>query len=94
MRVQRVVMPSGSVSWTVVDDAEVVVGPAERYLAFLQAIERSPNTVRAYAHSLALWWEFLGLRGRAWDAAGIEDVTEFARWLRAGRPHRCRGGGR
>ncbi|HUG84271.1 MAG TPA: tyrosine-type recombinase/integrase [Euzebya sp.] len=83
MRVQRVVMPSGSGSWTVLDDDETVVGPAEQYLAFLQAIERSPNTVRAYAHSLALWWEFLGLRGRPWDAAGVEDVAEFVRWLRA-----------
>lgn len=76
-------MPSGAVSWTVVDDDFTVVGPAERYLSHLQAIERSPNTVRAYAHSLALWWELLGLRGREWDAAGVEDVAEFARWLRA-----------
>ncbi len=33
--------------------------PAERYLAYLAAIERSPNTVRAYAVSLKLWFEFL-----------------------------------
>ena len=31
----------------------------ERYLAYLAAIERSPNTVRAYAISLKLWFEFL-----------------------------------
>lgn len=33
------------------DDELVVVAPAERFLAHLSAIERSPNTVRAYAHS-------------------------------------------
>ena len=77
-------MPATGVeSWTVLDDGLVVVAPVERFLAHLSAIERSPNTVRAYAHSLALWFEWLGVRGRAWDAAGVEDVSEFVRWLRA-----------
>ena len=50
MRVQRVVMPvTGETSWTVVDDDFCPVEPAERYLAHLAALERSPNTVRAYA---------------------------------------------
>ncbi len=84
MRVQRLVVPvSGAESWTVVDDDLLAVPPVERYLAHLAAIERSPNTVRAYAHSLKLWWEFLELRVRAWDRAEIEDVSEFVRWLRA-----------
>ena len=59
MIVQRVVMPvTDAVSWTVVDDG-VPVEPAEKYLAYLAALERSPNTVRAYALSLKLWFEFL-----------------------------------
>jgi hypothetical protein len=45
-------------------------------LAHLAAIEGSPNTVRAYAHGLLLWWEFLTARGVAGSAAGIEDVVE------------------
>ena len=84
MRVQRLLMPvTGIESWTVLDDDVVMVEPAERFLAHLSAIERSPNTLRAYAHSLALWFEWLGLRKRAWDAAEVEDVSEFVRWLRA-----------
>jgi site-specific recombinase XerD len=39
------------------------VAPVERYLAYLSALERSPNTVRAYAASLRLWLEFLGQAG-------------------------------
>ena len=63
MRVQRVVMPvTGAESWTVVDDEWALVEPVERYLAHLAGIERSPNTVRAYAHGLRLWFEFLGAR--------------------------------
>jgi hypothetical protein len=51
MRVQRVVMPDGSGSWTVLDDRGEVIGPAEAFLAHLQALNRSPETVRTYAIS-------------------------------------------
>ncbi len=57
--------------------------PAERYLAYLAAIERSPNTVRAYAVSLKLWFEFLQYTAVSWDQAGVEDVARFVAWLRA-----------
>ncbi|MDP9388342.1 MAG: site-specific integrase, partial [Actinomycetota bacterium] len=88
MLVQRVVMPSGSPdSWTVLDDDGEVIEPAERYLAYLSAIERSPNTVRAYAISLKLWFEFLAGAGLAWDEVGIEDVARFVGWLRAPAPN-------
>jgi integrase len=84
VRVQRLVVPvTGVESWTVLDDDLVMVEPAERFLAHLSAIERSPNTLRAYAHSLALWFQWLGMCKRAWDAAEVEDVSEFVRWLRA-----------
>lgn len=61
----------------------MAVEPAERYLAHLAGIERSPNTVRAYAHSLALWLRFLRLREMGWTGAGVEDVSRFVTWLRA-----------
>ena len=84
MRAQRLVMPvTGAESWTVLDGDLVTVAAAERFLAHLAAIERSPNTVRAYAHSLALWFEWLALRERGWEVAEVEDVSEFVRWLRA-----------
>lgn len=88
MLVQRVVMPGGGPeSWTVLDDTGEVIDPAERYLAYLSAIERSPNTVRAYAISLKLWFEFLAGAGLVWDQVGIEDVARFVAWLRAPAPN-------
>jgi integrase/recombinase XerD len=60
-----------------------VAGPAGRYLACLAAIERSPDTVRAYAVSLKLWFEFPGHAAASWDEAGAEDVARFVAWLRA-----------
>src|SRR5439155_712176 len=43
--------PWGVESATVLCDG-AVVEPVERFLAHLTSIERSPNTVRAYAHDL------------------------------------------
>lgn len=84
MKAQRVLAPvTARESWTVVDERFETVEPAERYLAHLTGIERSPNTVRAYAHSLALWLEFLQLREVGWAVAGVEDVSRFVTWLRA-----------
>jgi integrase/recombinase XerD len=84
VRVQRLVMPGGGAkSWTVVDDEGVPVGPVESYLAYLSAIERSPNTVRAYATSLKFWFEFCARRRVSWERAGVEDVARFVADLRS-----------
>ncbi len=84
MLVQKVLMPvTGAESFTLVTEEGEVVEPAERYLAYLAALERSPNTVRAYAVSLKLWFEFLARTGKNWEAVGIEDVARFVAWLRA-----------
>ena len=81
--VQRVVMPASQrESWTVLGEDAVPVGPVERYLAYLTDIERSPNTVKAYAHDLKDWFVFLGGRGRDWREVRLEDVGEFVAWLR------------
>jgi integrase/recombinase XerD len=46
--VQRVLSPTGGAeSWTLIGDDQRPVAPVEAYLAWLSAIERSPNTVRA-----------------------------------------------
>jgi hypothetical protein len=63
--VQQVVMPgSRRESWTVLGEDGVPVEPVERFLAFLTDVERSPNTVKAYAHDLK------ERRGRPPGAAG------------------------
>jgi integrase/recombinase XerD len=92
MLVQRVVMPASSLeSWTVLGDDDLPVGPVERYLAYLTDIERSPNTVKAYAHDLKDWFIFLDGRGLDWRQVRLEDIGEFVAWLRlppAGRDGR------
>jgi integrase/recombinase XerD len=83
MFVQRVAMPAlGVESWTVLGDGEAPVEPVERYLAFLTEVERSPNTVKAYAHDLKDYWVFLTGRGLDWREVRLEDIGEFVAWLR------------
>ena len=87
MRLQRLVMPvNEATSWTVIGDDGEPVAAIEAYLVHLTALERSPETVRAYAISLKLWFEFLARSVLAWDAVGIEDVSSFVAWLRAPTP--------
>jgi hypothetical protein len=72
MRVQRVLMPgSGAESWTLLGEDHVPVEPVERFLAFLAAVERSPNTVKAYAHDLKDWFGFLAGRGGQVRGGGV-----------------------
>lgn len=76
-------MPEGSESWTVVaNDGDVVI-PVEAYLAHLQALDRSPTTIRTYATSLKLWFEFLAEVQLCWDEVRAEHVSRFVAWLRA-----------
>jgi integrase/recombinase XerD len=90
MLVQAVVMPgSGTRSWTVLGDDDAPVGPVDRFLAYLTDIERSPNTVKSYAHDLKDFWEFLGRRGLDWREARLEDIGEFVAWLRLPPPSRA-----
>ncbi|HWS94772.1 MAG TPA: tyrosine-type recombinase/integrase [Mycobacterium sp.] len=70
-------------SWTVVGADAGVVEPVEVFLAHLHAVERSPNTVRAYAHDLRDWFEFCGQYGLVWSTVGLEDVGRFVAWLRS-----------
>ena len=59
------------------------VAPVEAFLRWLTDIERSPNTVRAYAGDLRQFWEFVALRGYDWSDVGPEELGDFAGWLRS-----------
>ena len=83
MRVQRVLMPgSGAESWTLLGDDQVPVEPVERFLSYLASIEKSPNTVKAYAHDLKDWFTYLAGHGLDWRVVTLEDVAGFVAWLR------------
>ena len=83
-RVQRLSLPDGTVTWTVLRADQAVAGPAEDFLEFLRVQASSPNTVKSYARALALWWSYLQLFGLAWDKIAVADMGGFLAWLRSG----------
>jgi integrase/recombinase XerD len=92
MQIARVISPvSLRESWTVLGDDDAPVAPVERYLAYLTDIERSPNTVKAYAHDLKDWFGFLAERGLDWQGVRLDDLGEFVAWLRLPLPARAGG---
>ena len=83
MGVQRVLMPGTEFeSWTVLGDDHIPVEPIERFLSYLMSIEKSPNTVKAYAHDLKDWLTYMDRHGVDWRSARLEDVAGFVAWLR------------
>jgi integrase/recombinase XerD len=83
MFVQKVAPPGSRVeSWTVLGDDDAPVAAVESYLSYLSDIERSPNTVKAYAHDLKDYFVFLAHHGIDWREVRLEDIGEFVGWLR------------
>ena len=82
MRVQRVSSPdSAEQSWTVVGADWLPVLPVEAFLAHLTDQRRSPNTVKAYAHDLRDYFEYLLLRNLVWDLVRYDELARFKPWL-------------
>ena len=74
--------PSGRVGWTVVDAVGVAVAPAEAFLRYRFDCEASPNTLRAYAYDLKLFFGFLAERSLGWRELSPAERGEFVAWLR------------
>lgn len=68
-------------SWTVTDPRGVPVEPADRFLAYLHSLHRSPNTIVAYAYDLRAFFEFLAEGGKRWSDVTVDDLAGFVRRL-------------
>lgn len=83
MKVQRVRLPdTGQVTWMLLDDAYRPDEPVNHFLRFLVHLDRSPNTVRAYAFHLKLFRQHLREHDVAWTAVTVDDLARFTHWLR------------
>ena len=85
--VQRTRVPgSDRLVWLLVGDDHLPVEPVRRYLSYLDDVERSPNTLRAYAHHLKLFWDYLAWAKLAWTDVGLVQLARFMAWLRRHDP--------
>jgi integrase/recombinase XerD len=83
MKVQRVRLPNTEqVRWIVLDDAFVPIQPICSYLTFLDDLDRSPNTIRATAHHLKLFWEYIRDEHLCWTEMNVARLAAFITWLR------------
>jgi site-specific recombinase XerD len=83
MKVQRVLIPGrDQYAWVVLDDDYLPVNPVCRFLAYLENLERSPHTLRAYAQHLKQFWEYLRDAGVEWTAVELSHLSEFVARLR------------
>lgn len=83
MKVEKVVLSStGFKSWMVLDNNYLPIQAIESFIRYMETLERSPNTIKNYAHHLKLYWEFLDDRGLEWTEVKFGDLQRFVAWLR------------
>lgn len=87
MQVQRIQVPEiNRSSWIVLDDSYRLVKPILVFLKFQEDLGRSPNTVRASAYHLKLFWEFLRDERLDWMTIDVAHLAAFIPWLRRPLP--------
>ncbi|MEC4815923.1 MAG: tyrosine-type recombinase/integrase [Scytonema sp. PMC 1069.18] len=87
MQIQKGQLPdSHRLVWIVLDDDYLPVEPIQKYLRYLDSLEKSPNTIRVYANNLKLFWEFLQDKQIDWREITLEQMSDFIHWLRSPDP--------
>ena len=84
VRVRKRGLPDGRACYDLNGDAGGI-RTANRYLLYLANLDRSPNTIRAYATDLRLWIGWLADLSRPWESADLELLGQFVYWLRTTR---------
>src|SRR5207302_5203750 len=59
-----------------------LVEPIVRYLKYLERIGSARHTLRTYATSLRLYWEFQSQEHLNWQHITLDDLSQFVLWLK------------
>lgn len=81
MRVVKAVLPDGRPMWYLVNENLDFVQEVKQFLDLKMAVQRSPDTVKAYCWRLSWFYRFLGSRGLSISEAQPQDLTDFVLWL-------------
>lgn len=83
MKVQKILIRPNAYSWIVLNNKMLPIKPICSFIKFCDNVDKSPNTSRSYAHSLKLYWEYLGQNDLNWKSINVSDLAKFVGWLRA-----------
>lgn len=86
MKLQKGLLNCHKQVFILLDDNYIPVQPVQKYIRYLDSLERSPNTIATYARSLKLYWEFLRDNHLDWQSVKVENLAEFIFWLRSPDP--------
>ena len=56
--------------------------PIVRYLKYLDCVGSACQTLRSYAYSLKLYWEYLTEQQLDWQQVTLDDLSRFVLWLK------------
>ena len=82
MKVQKIKLSSYEYTWIVLDNNHLPIKPITEFIRYLNNIDKSPFTVRSYAHHLKLYWEFLDSKQLDWTQIKLSGLAAFVGWLR------------
>lgn len=84
MKVQKAITEGSQIKWLVIGDDYLPIQPIQQYFNFLASCDKSPCTIRTYAHHLKLYWEFLRRISTSWDNVNIDVIGNFIVYLKGG----------
>ena len=82
MKVQKIKLQEHQFIWLVVDESGTFITPIQKYIQHLFCLDKSPYTIKSYAHNLKLYWEFLKKYNFQWHKVKINQIEAFASWLK------------
>jgi integrase/recombinase XerD len=84
MKVQKIYIESRPYPlYILVDDEYRIVDKVMKYIKFLDNTGKAPNTIKAYAYHLKLYFEYLKQIGKQPEQVSFEDIANFVGWLRS-----------
>jgi len=82
MHVQEILTANHEIRYVIVDEDGNLIIPVVRYLKYLHAIGRARNTLRAYAHSLSLYFTYLAQEHIDYACVTLDNLAGFVLWLK------------
>lgn len=85
MQVQKVCLGPDRYSHIVIGDDYLPIKPILGFIRYLDNIDKSPHTIRAYANHLKLYWDYLTENKFNWQTVSLDQLSGFVGWLRTSK---------